>query len=120
MTKFRSKLEERCADLFSSLGVSYEYESTKVPYEIRFNYTPDFVLASGIYLEAKGYWDAADRRKILAVKKCNPEMDLRMVFQEPYKTISKKSKTTYAQFCDKHNIPWCHFHEIPMSWLAPF
>ena len=116
--KFRSKLEERVATLLMTLGVSYEYESTKVPYTIQHNYTPDFVLPNYVHLEAKGYWSAEDRRKILAVKKDNPELDLRMVFQSPYNKISKRSKTTYAQWCDRHGIPWTAFHEIPIEWLT--
>ena len=116
-SKYRSKLEERLATLLTTLGISYEYESEKVSYTIQHNYTPDFVLPNHTYLEAKGYWDAADRRKILAVKKDNPDMDLRMVFQSPYNTISKKSKTTYAMWCEKHNIPWTSYHDIPLDWL---
>ena len=116
-SKYRSKLEERLATLLTTLGISYEYESEKVSYTIQHNYTPDFVLPNHTYLEAKGYWDAADRRKILAVKKDNPDMDLRMVFQAPYNTISKKSKTTYAMWCEKHNIPWTSYHDIPLDWL---
>jgi len=100
-----------------TLGVSYEYESEKVSYTIEHHYTPDFVLPNHVYLEAKGYWAPEDRRKILAVKKDNPDMDLRMVFQSPYNTISKRSKTTYAQWCEKHEILWTHFHEIPLDWL---
>ena len=115
--KFRSKLEERIADLLEGLGVSYEYESTKIPYTIQHNYSPDFCLPNHVYLEAKGYWDPEDRRKILAVKKDNPDIDLRMVFESPYNTISKKSKTTYAQWCEKHDIPWSSYHEIPLDWL---
>tara|TARA_R100001082_G_scaffold20512_1_gene9952 strand:- start:188 stop:631 length:444 start_codon:yes stop_codon:yes gene_type:complete len=115
--KFRSKLEERVADLLKELGVSYDYESTKVSYTIDHYYVPDFVLPNHVHLEAKGYWDAKDRRKILAVKKDNPYLDLRMVFQSPYNTISKKSKTTYAQWCEKHDIPWTSFHNIPLDWL---
>ena len=117
-SKYRSKLEERIATLFQELGVLYDYESTKVPYTIQHYYVPDFVLPNYVHLEAKGYWDAADRRKILAVKKDNPDLDLRMVFQSPYNTISKKSKTTYAMWCEKHNIPWCAFHTIPIDWLT--
>ena len=115
--KFRSKLEERVADLLSELGVSYEYESTQVPNTIQHHYNPDFILPNHVYLETKGYWDARDRRKVLAVKRDNPDLDLRMVFQAPYNTISKKSKTTYAQWCERHNIPWTSFHNIPLDWL---
>ena len=117
-SKFRSKLEEKVADLLSKLGVIYEYESTKIPYTIQHNYNPDFLLPNNIYLETKGYWDAKDRRKILAVKKANPQADIRMVFQAPYNTISKKSKTTYAKWCEKHDIPWTSYHDIPIEWLV--
>ena len=115
--KFRSKLEENVASLLEGLGVSYEYESTKVPYTIQHNYHPDFVLPNHVYLETKGYWDPEDRRKVLAVKRDNPDIDLRMVFQSPYNTISKKSKTTYAKWCEKHDIPWTSYHDIPLDWL---
>jgi hypothetical protein len=116
-TKFRSGLEEKVADLLEGLGVSYQYESEKLSYTIEHNYTPDFLLPNYVYLETKGYWDAADRRKVLAVKRANPDIDLRMVFQSPFNKISKKSKTTYAQWCDRHNIPWTAYHDIPLEWL---
>ena len=116
--KFRSKLEKNIADLLEQLGVSYLYESEKLSYTISHNYTPDFVLPNYKYLEAKGYWAAEDRRKILAVKRDNPDVDLRMIFQSPYNTISKKSKTTYAQWCDKHDIPWTSYKDIPIEWLV--
>ena len=67
--KYKSKLEQRVADLLTELGVSFEYESTKVPYTIQHNYHPDFVLPNHVYLETKGYWDPKDRRKVLAVKR---------------------------------------------------
>ena len=115
---FRSGLEEKVADLMIDLGVKYEYESTQVPYQIQHSYTPDFLLPNGIFLEVKGYWDAESRRKMKAVKLQNPELDIRMVFQAPYNKISKKSKTTYAQWCDKHDIPWTSFTTIPVEWLV--
>ena len=115
--KFRSKLEEDVASLLEGLGISYEYEAEKLSYVIEHRYTPDFKLPNYKYLEVKGYWDAEDRRKILAVKKDNPDIDLRMVFQSPYNTISKKSKTTYAKWCEKHDIPWTSYHDIPLDWL---
>ena len=115
--KFRSGLEEKVADLLSQLDVKYEYETTKIAYTIPHNYTPDFILPNGVILECKGYWEGPDRRKIKAVKKQHPNIDLRMVFQSPYNTISKKSKTTYAQWCEQNGIPWASFHNIPLDWL---
>lgn len=114
---FRSGLEEKVADLMCELGVDYEYESTKLDYTVKHIYTPDFLLPNGIYLETKGYWEAEDRRKIKNVKEQHPEIDLRMVFQNPYNKISKKSKTTYAKWCDKHEIPWTSFTNIPIDWF---
>ena len=116
-SKFRSKLEENIAALLDGLGVFYGYESEKLDYTIEHTYTPDFVLPNYTYIEAKGYWSAADRRKILNVKKANPEVDLRMVFQSPYNKINKKSKTTYAMWCERHDIPWSSYHNIPLEWL---
>jgi len=115
--KFKSKLEEKVATLLTNLGISYEYESTKVPYTIEHNYIPDFHLPNYTYLETKGYWSPADRRKVLAVKRDNPEIDLKMVFQSPYNKINKHSKTTYAMWCEKHDIPWASYHDIPLEWL---
>tara|TARA_R100000353_G_scaffold23922_1_gene20683 strand:- start:4391 stop:4783 length:393 start_codon:yes stop_codon:yes gene_type:complete len=116
-SKFRSGLEEQIAKLLDTLSISYEYESKKLTYTISHSYTPDFILPNHVYLEAKGYWSAPDRRKLLAVKRDNPDIDLRMIFQAPYNRISKKSKTTYAQWCEKHCIPWTTWKDIPLEWL---
>ena len=114
---FRSKLEEKVSDLLCSLGIDYEYEATKVDYQITHYYVPDFILPNGIALECKGYWDSIDRRKVKNVIEQNPQLDLRMVFQSPYNKITKRSKTTYAKWCDRHNIKLCAFHTIPIEWL---
>ena len=116
-SKFRSQLEKRVADLLTELGVTYEYETTKIAYEIQHNYNPDFILPNGVILECKGYWESSDRRKIKSVKEQNPDIDLRMVFQAPFNTISKKSKTTYAKWCEQRDIPWTSFQDIPLDWL---
>ena len=91
---FRSKLEESVAEILDKVGAKYEYENQQVAYTIQHHYNPDFCLVNGVMLETKGYWDAEDRRKIKAVMRDNPDIDLRMVFQAPFNKISKKSKTT--------------------------
>jgi hypothetical protein len=55
---------------------------------------------------------------MLAVKKSNPELDIRFVFQAPYNKINKGSKTTYAKWADKYGFPWCSYSTIPLTWLT--
>ena len=115
---FKSGLEEKVSDLLCELGVDYEYEGVSFPYTIQHLYTPDFVLKNGVILETKGYWRPEDRRKVKQVITENPGIDLRIVFQDPYKKISKRSKTTYAQWCKRYKIRWCAYHAIPIDWLT--
>ena len=115
---YRSGLEERVADLLSSLKVKYEYEPVKVAYQLLCNYTPDFLLPNGVYLEVKGRLTTEDRRKMLAVKKSNPELDIRFVFQAPYNKLYKGSKSTYAKWAEKYGFQWCAYHSIPIEWLT--
>ena len=65
------------------------------------------MLGPHFYLETKGRFTGSDRQKMKAVKTQNPESTVVIVFQDPNKTISKVSKTTYAQWCDKNDIEWC-------------
>ena len=51
---FRSRLEEKVADLLVDLDVKYEYETVKVDYTIAHIYKPDFILPNGVVLECKG------------------------------------------------------------------
>ena len=94
---FRSGLEQKVDDFLSSTGLEYEYESKKIQYVLTCNYTPDFIMKNGVMLEAKGHLSPDDRRKMLAVKKQHPELDIRFVFQAPYNKIYKGSRTTYAK-----------------------
>ncbi len=117
MNNYRSGLERDVATLLSELGVSFEYETHKIAYQIQHYYSPDFILPNGVILETKGYWEPEDRRKIRNVKEQNPDLDIRMVFMNPNNKISKKSKTSYGAWCDKHDIPWTSYQSIPIEWL---
>ena len=112
----RSRLEEQVAELLTNLNIEYGYEPDKFNYVIEAKYTPDFKIGD-VYLETKGFFKPADRRKMLAVKKCNPDLDVRLVFQAPYNKISKNSKTTYAAWAEKNGFQWCPYYDIPLDWL---
>ena len=117
-SKYRSRFEKEIADRLKSLSVSFSYETEKIQYKVEEEktYTPDFILSNGIVIEAKGYFRAGERKKYLQIKKSNPDLDLRFVFQNANNKINKRSKTTYAQWAEKNGFKWAD-KTIPMSWL---
>ncbi|WP_218149633.1 hypothetical protein [Sphingomonas rubra] len=81
----------------------------RLTYTLQCTYTPDFVdHANQTIYETKGRLDAADRRKMLAVKRQYPDWRIVMVLQRPNLLVAK-SKTTYAACCEKNGIEWQHF-----------
>jgi predicted nuclease of restriction endonuclease-like RecB superfamily len=84
---YRSKFEDGIAAQLQDAGVPFEYEAVRLPYERPCVYVPDFMVitTSGktVYIEAKGYFPPADRRKMLEVKRAHPDADIRLVFQKP-------------------------------------
>ena len=116
---FRSGLEEKVAEFLTSNGVKFTFETLKVPYvkpETKHIYTPDFILDNGIIIETKGRWLLDDRKKHILIRKQRPDLDIRILFQNANAKIRKGSKTSYANFCEKHGIHYAH-REIPVAWL---
>lgn len=116
---FKSGLEENISIQIESKGIKVEYESEKVAYTIpasQHTYNPDFKLPNGIFVETKGRFVAADRKKHLLVKAQNPTLDIRFVFSNSKNKISKASKTTYGDWCDKNGIIYAD-KVIPDSWF---
>ena len=58
------------------------------------------------YLEAKGYFRAEDRVKLLSVRDNYPDMDLRLVFQKDNK-VHRTSKMKYSDWAEKHGFQYC-------------
>jgi hypothetical protein len=99
---YRSKYE---AQLAKTLPKSFQYEACALPYSLQHTYTPDWVcVETKTLIEAKGRLTAGDRRKMLAVKAAHPEWHIVMLFQEPNRTLTKRSKTTYRQWAVKHGF----------------
>jgi hypothetical protein len=116
---FRSGLEEQNANVIVNAGEKLRFEDIKIPYvvpESDHTYTPDFVLENGIIAETKGKLEQRDRVKHLLIQEQWPGLDIRFVFQRPHDPIRKGSKTTYAMWCDKHNIKWSS-KIIPAHWF---
>ena len=106
--KYRSKFEAQFA---KSVPVPIlQYEKHKLPYQVPAQehiYTPDFkITGTNIFLELKGRFVVQDRKKQLLVQKQYPQYRIIIVFMQPNQTISKASRTTYSQWCDKNNIEW--------------
>lgn len=109
MSKFKSKLEENFARKFS-----LPYETDVLPYVITHKYHPDWKLGEKIYLETKGRWTGADRSKIRLVMEQN-DAEVVMVFQNETLKLSKSSKTSYADYCDKHGIRWFRYDDPKLA-----
>lgn len=116
---YRSGLEESVDALLKQSGIDAQYEQHKVLYTIPISYheyTPDFRLPNGIFIETKGRFVLEDRKKHILIKQQHPELDIRFVFQNSKNKIRKGSPTTYADWCNKHGFLYAD-KTIPQEWL---
>jgi len=82
---YRSIGEVRFKALCNIHKIKLDYEVKTVSYQHKpQKYTADFTQPQKkIHLEYKGKLDAATRKKLLSVKRCNPNMILWLVFEKP-------------------------------------
>lgn len=119
---YRSGLEVTVADQIKKHGlkVVYESASSKISYiqpEKKRTYTPDFVLPNGIIIETKGRFTLEDRNKHLWIKEqYGDTYDIRFVFTSSRAKIRKGSKTSYADWCEKHGFLYAD-KLIPEEWF---
>lgn len=120
---FRSGYEERIYK--NAIGHRQElaYEpSDSVLYYVKpakkSRYIPDFVLKNGVIVESKGRLTAVDRQKMLQVKACNPEVDIRFLFQRANNRITRSPNSmTYWEWAEKHGFRWSEGEHIPEEWF---
>ena len=116
---YRSGLEEVIDAQLKQNNIDGEYEKHKVSYikpVTHHEYTPDFRLPNGIFVETKGRFVVEDRKKHILIKQQHPELDIRFVFQNSKNKIRKGSKTTYADWCEKYGFKYAD-KTIPQDWL---
>lgn len=107
----KNKFEERVFKELKKSGVIVHYESEKIPYIFGGHYTPDFVVQTNlgkIYIETKGYLRPEHKRVMVATKKTNPHLDIRIVF------YAKKLKD--IKWAEKYGFKWA-IGSVPEEWL---
>ena len=124
--RYRSGFEKQIHANLKSRGVDVQYEPYKIGYIWPAEsalYTPDFVLKNGIHIEAKGEFTARDRKKLLEVRRSNPDLDLRLVFMNGNNFLtpakrkkSKKNGMTYTDWCEKNNFKYAE-KIVPEEWI---
>lgn len=136
---YRSGFEKDIAAKLEKRGIPFQYEVREIPYTKRqiikkktkelhglaedfvaytyHIYTVDFTFES-FHVEAKGQWKAADRKKMIEIKKQHPDLDIRMWFQSDNK-INPGSKTRYSDVCKKNGITYHVGRTLP-PWFGEY
>lgn len=110
--KLKNNFEKKIHRQLKRAKVQFSYESERIPYVLACHYVPDFVIRTPlglVYIECKGYFRPEDKRKLIAVKKLNPHMDLRILF---YSTSPKNIK-----WAERHGFKYA-VSSIPKEWMV--
>jgi len=132
--KYRSGLEKRVCDDLKNRGIKFYYE----PYQLNYTkevkqgfcpecgsklmlkchqYTPDVVLSNGIHVEIKGKFTGEMRTKMIAVQECNPDVDIRILFQAD-NWLTKKKATKYSDWCKRNGFIYHVGEKVPSDWVT--
>ena len=108
---YKSGLENKFQEACKLKGWNLPYEANKIKYVIpasNHTYTPDFTVTKNVFIETKGLWTGADRKKAILIKEQYPEIKILYVLQRN-QGLSKKSKTTYLDWAAKNGLDACTF-----------
>ena len=120
MAGYRSQFEAYVAALLEQHGCRYSYEPKRIPFvqpSMKKSYCPDFLIEDhDFFIEAKGIFSAADRKKHKFIQEQHPDLDIRFVFQNARLPIRKGSHTTCADWATKNDFQWAH-KKPPIGWF---
>ena len=119
---YRSKLEELVAVILKRKGIPFKYEEGKIKYRSRVRggrcgecgckdvyrertYLPDFTLADGTVIEAKGRMSSPERTKFLDIAESNPDLNIVFIFGADNKLARGKDKR-YSDWCREHGYDY--------------
>lgn len=109
--KPRNKFELRVEKQLKKSKCKFTYETKKIPYVLAGHYIPDYIIETPtglVFVECKGYFRPEHKRKMAAVKKQHPELDIRLLF------YSKKLKD--IKWAEKNGFRYA-FETIPDDWI---
>lgn len=112
--QYRSGFEESFAFELQRRRLKAGYEEDRVAFTTppqKRSYTPDWKIREGVYIETKGRFSAGDRKKALWVRECNPDITIYFLFQRADNTLSKRSTTTYRDWCNKNGFVCADYKE---------
>lgn len=129
---YRSGAEESVAETLTTSGIGFGYETIKLEYEKSIRrgkckdcngkkvvklatYTPDFILDNGKIIEYKGRLTTADRSKLIAVQKANPDIRIYLLFGADNK-LAKNNNKRYSQWATEHGFDYA-IGTPPRLWL---
>ena len=116
--RYRSQFEANFARNLRERKIASLYEQDTIQYIPKpRTYTPDFYIKEGdFYVETKGRFFATDRTKHLLIKEQHPDIDIRFVFLNAKNRLDKRSRTTYAQWCEKNGFLYSE-KRMPEEWM---
>lgn len=119
--KYKSGLEREFAALANNQGLKFEYEPTSFPYSRPSHYIPDWKIAENVYIETKGWLAPFQRANLIAFKEQYPQVRILLLFGNADNRLNARSKTTYAQWAERHGFEWADFRDgIPAQWWAKY
>lgn len=109
--QLKNTFEKRIHRTLKRLKIKFKYESEKIPYVIAGHYVPDFIVETPLgklYIETKGYFRPEAKRKMVAVKRQHPELDIRILFYS-----FKKKDVLWAE---RNGFKYA-IDKLPPEWL---
>jgi hypothetical protein len=114
--------EVRCAADLDKRKIRWKYEHEVLEYQHEpQSYTPDFTLIdlNNLLIEYKGKMINDTRKKILAIKRCNPKRRICLVFERANNKLSSRPNSLrYWQWSERHGIAWSETY-VRDEWFKP-
>ena len=119
----RSGFERKVMSNLTKSGIKYRYEPYSLTYAVPARdgkYNPDLefgdaIQGCGFLVEIKGKFTSKDRTKHLGVRKANPGVEVRFLFQRD-NWLTSKHKKRYSDWCIDNGFEYFIGTSVPNEW----